>query len=82
MELNTVMWIASFTKLLTAVAALQCVERGSLQLDSDVGDTWAPLKSMDILKGWDDDGKPIFDKAKVIVTLRYGFQLRQLDSFS
>lgn len=73
MELDTVMWIASCTKLLTAVAALQCVERGLLDLDSDAGDIWAPLKNMDILKGWDDNDKPILEKAKEAVTLRYVF---------
>lgn len=73
MALDTVMWIASCTKLLTATAALQCVERGLLDLDSDVGDVWPPLMNMDILKGWDDKGKPIFEKAKEVVTLRSDF---------
>lgn len=64
MALDTVMWIASCTKLLTATAALQCVERGLLDLDSDAGDVWRPLKNMDILKGWDDNGKTYFWESK------------------
>ena len=37
LELDTVLAIASCTKLMTAIAALQCVERGLFTLDEDVG---------------------------------------------
>lgn len=65
------MWIASCTKLLTATAALQCVERGLLELDSDITGLWEPLKGIEILKGWSEDGKPILEKPKEVVTVRY-----------
>jgi hypothetical protein len=46
---DTVVWMASFTKLITAIAALQLVEQGKLHLDDteEVGNfsttVWGPL---------------------------------------
>ena len=37
-SLDTTMWIASCTKLLTSLAALQCVERGLLKPDGDISE--------------------------------------------
>lgn len=42
MTLDTVVWLASCTKLITAIAALQLVEQEKLHLDDteEVGDIW------------------------------------------
>jgi CubicO group peptidase (beta-lactamase class C family) len=67
---DTPMWIASCTKLLTTIAALQCVERGLWTLDADVSPILHELKDMDILTGFDPEGKPIYVKAQNKITLR------------
>jgi CubicO group peptidase (beta-lactamase class C family) len=38
MSLDTVFWIASMTKAITSVPAIQLVERGALNLDAPIGD--------------------------------------------
>jgi CubicO group peptidase (beta-lactamase class C family) len=64
------MWIASCTKLLTTIAALQCVERGLLTLDADVSPILHELKDTGILTSFDADGKPTYVKAQNKITLR------------
>ena len=67
--------MASCTKLMTTVAALQCVERGLLRLDTDITDVLPELKDIDILVKMVDDGsggkKPVLKKSKGKITLRY-----------
>lgn len=66
---STVLQIFSMTKLVTSIAALQLVDRGLVALDSDVG-RWLPgLRDPVILKGFDDEGKPVLVPAKNRVTL-------------
>ena len=48
MELDTLLWLGSCTKLLTAIAALQCVERGYFALDEDVTRLLPELKDIEI----------------------------------
>jgi hypothetical protein len=68
---DTVCWIASCTKLLTTISILQCTERGILNLDDDVGETWLPeLKDPEILVRVDKNNGPVFKKATRKVTLR------------
>jgi len=71
---DTVCWMASCTKLMTTVAALQCVERGLLRLDTDITDVLPELKDIDILVKMVDDGsggkKPVLKKSKGKITLR------------
>lgn len=65
------MWLASCTKLLTTVAAMQCVERGQLSLDKDVTDILPELKGIKIFKGFEEGSKePILVDSKVPITLR------------
>jgi CubicO group peptidase (beta-lactamase class C family) len=64
------MWIASCTKLLTTIAALQCVERGLLALDADVSPILPEFHAPDILTGFDAGGQPTYVKAQNKVTLR------------
>lgn len=71
MKPDTTMWIASCTKLVTAISVLQCVEKGLLSLDDDVSTILTEFKNPDILIGFKDDtGEPIYEKAKTSITLR------------
>src|SRR5262245_6058310 len=58
MTKDTVALIASMTKAITTVAAMQLVEQGKLDLDSPAS-KWLPdLGKMEVLEGWSADGKP------------------------
>ena len=56
--------IASATKLVTSVAAMQCIERSLIGLDDDM----RPL--VPILKGFNAEGKPIMEDPNEKVMLR------------
>jgi CubicO group peptidase (beta-lactamase class C family) len=47
---DTLFWIASMTKPVTSVAAMQLVENGTLTLDSEMGDLLPELKNPQILE--------------------------------
>jgi CubicO group peptidase (beta-lactamase class C family) len=67
---DTLFWMASCTKALTSVAALQLVEDGRVGLDDPVG-RWLPkLAAPKVLKGFDEAEKPILEPAKEPITLR------------
>ncbi|KZP22310.1 beta-lactamase [Athelia psychrophila] len=72
LTLQSTFWIASCTKLMTAVAAMQCVEKGLFSLDSpdDVARLLPEYAAPEILTGFDDQGKPILAPAKNRITLR------------
>lgn len=72
MTLDTVFWIASCTKMIGGIAAMQLCEQGKLSLeDADLVEKVAPeLKDVHILKGLDEKSKLEYvDKTKRI-TLR------------
>lgn len=46
---DTVFWVASCTKLITSVAALQLVSAGKIGLDDDVGQVCPELASPDLV---------------------------------
>jgi CubicO group peptidase (beta-lactamase class C family) len=71
MSLDTVVWIASMTKALTAAAAMQQVEQGKLSLDTPAAEIYPPLDEVRVLTGWDSDGKPVTRKPKRAITLRH-----------
>lgn len=63
--------LASVTKLVTCVAAMQCVERGLIGLDDDISSTLAEFEEPMLLKGFEgSSGKPILEKATMPITLR------------
>ncbi|RDW85976.1 beta-lactamase-1 [Coleophoma crateriformis] len=74
MSKDTVFFLASTTKLVTAVAAMQCVERGLIGLDEPVSKHLHELEHPSIIEGWrqGDDGKeePVLRSAETPVTLR------------
>jgi CubicO group peptidase (beta-lactamase class C family) len=53
---DSVCWITSMTKLLTAVSVMQLVEKGKLGLNDDLGELIPQLSKVEVLKGFDDDG--------------------------
>ncbi|KAF7961246.1 hypothetical protein EAE96_000912 [Botrytis aclada] len=69
---DDILLIASCTKLLTSISALQCVERGQFTLDEDVSRLLPELKleDLDILQGFDSEEKPKLVKATKNITLR------------
>lgn len=71
MTVDTVVRIASMTKPITAVAAMQLVEQGHLGLDDPL-DAWLPeLAAMKVLDGFAADGTPRFRPAQRTITLRH-----------
>ena len=70
MSTKSVFWLASCTKLVTAVAAMQCVERGLLKLDDPVGSILPEYAHPKFLIGFTGDNKPILRPAKQSITLR------------
>lgn len=68
---DTVFWIASMTKAVTGVAAMQCVERGQLSLDQPAGEIMPELAEPQVLDGFSADGKPILRHARRKITLRH-----------
>jgi CubicO group peptidase (beta-lactamase class C family) len=70
---STVMWLASCTKLITTIAALQCIERSLFTLDSptDVTRLLPEWQDPRILTGFTDSGEPILRPATQNITLRH-----------
>jgi methyl acetate hydrolase len=85
MTLDSVFRIASMTKAITSVAAMQLVEQGKLALESPVPDIDPTLGSPQVLEGFDASGKPRLRPARRPITLRHllthtaGFGYRMWD---
>ena len=71
MALDGIFQIASMTKAITSVAAMQLVERGLLSLDDPIDPILPELANPDVLTGFDGDGKAIVEPAKKAITLRH-----------
>jgi methyl acetate hydrolase len=67
---DTVCWIASMTKAVTGLAAMQQVERGNLGLDSPAREILPQLAEIGVLTGFDDAGQPQSRPARGDITLR------------
>ncbi|MGE8141561.1 serine hydrolase domain-containing protein [Novosphingobium sp. NPDC080210] len=68
---DTPFQIASMTKALATLAAMQLVEAGRLDLDAPIGDLVPDLANAQVLTGFDADGKPQLRPAARPVTLRH-----------
>ncbi len=68
---DTVGWIASMTKAVTGAAAMQLVERGRLELDGPASAVIPHLGEVEVLEGFDGDGRPKTRPPKRPVTLRH-----------
>jgi methyl acetate hydrolase len=53
---DTMVWLASMTKAITSVAALQLVERRSLHLEQPVASILPAFGELKVLEGFDSDG--------------------------
>src|SRR6058998_45827 len=71
MTVDTVVWIASMTKAITATAAMQLVEQGKLSLDRPAADVVPELAAAKVLEGFDAAGKPRLRAPKRPITLRH-----------
>jgi CubicO group peptidase (beta-lactamase class C family) len=67
---DSVFWIASMTKAITAAAAMQLVEQGKLSLDAPIGKVLPDLASPQVLEGFGANGEPKLRPAKTPITLR------------
>ncbi len=70
MTTDSVFAIFSTTKAITATAALQLVEEGRLDLDAPAGTYVPDLAELQVLDGFDADGKPKLRAPKREVTTR------------
>lgn len=71
MQLDTVCQIASMTKALVSAGAMQLVEQGRLELDSDIGALLPELANPQVLTGLDAERKPQLRPASRPITLRH-----------
>jgi CubicO group peptidase (beta-lactamase class C family) len=68
---DSIFAIASMTKAITSVAAMQLVERGKLKLDEPVARHLPQLAKLDVIEGFDTAGKPVLRPATKPITLRH-----------
>ncbi len=71
MGIDTVVWIASMTKAVTATAVMQLVEQGRLDLDAPASDVVPTLAQVPVLIGFDAQGQPLTRAPKRAITLRH-----------
>src|ERR1700738_920550 len=71
MTRDSVFRIASMTKAVTSVAAMQLVEQGKLQLDDSIGNVLPELAAPQVLEGFDAAGAPRLRPARRPITLRH-----------
>jgi len=70
-RVDSLFQIASMTKAITTVAALQLVEQGKVDLDEPIARVLPKLANLDVLEGFDAAGTPSLRPAKTAITLRH-----------
>ncbi len=68
---DSIYWLLSMSKAVTAAAAMQLVEKGKLALDEPASKVLPELASPTVLEGFDSAGKPILRPARRAITLRH-----------
>ena len=68
---DSIFQIASMTKAITSVAAMQLVEQGKLKLDEPVAKHLPQLAKLDVIDGFLPSGKPVLRPAVKPITLRH-----------
>lgn len=63
-------WIASMSKIVTSACVMQLVEQGLIDLDEDVRPRFPPMQTVQILRGFKEDGEPILEENTLPITLR------------
>jgi CubicO group peptidase (beta-lactamase class C family) len=71
MTLDTVFWIASMTKAITGVAAMQLVEKRKIGLETAVGRIIPHLAQIKVIDGYDASGEPVLRAPKRPLTFRH-----------
>src|SRR5712671_4992567 len=71
MTQDTMFWLLSMTKAVTATACMQLVEQGKLGLDQPMSQVLPELAAPMVLEGFDAAGKPRLRSAKRAITLRH-----------
>jgi methyl acetate hydrolase len=71
MSIDTVFWLASMTKAITATACMQLIEQDRLRLDQRASEILPELASPQVLEGFDADGRPRLRPAKRPITVRH-----------
>src|SRR3954451_10604605 len=71
MTTDSVFWIASMSKAITAAGAMQLVEQGKLSLDAPIGKLLPDLAAPQVLEGFDANGEPKLSPANKPITLRH-----------
>lgn len=69
-KVDAIFPIASMTKPVTSIAVMQLVERGQLDLDGSIGGYLEEFAEPQVLRGFDDAGKPLLKAAKRPPTIR------------
>nr|WP_294504034.1 serine hydrolase domain-containing protein [uncultured Rhodopila sp.] len=70
MTTDTVFRIASMTKAITATAAMQLTEQGTLSLDQPAREILPFLAETQVLEGFDTAGQPVLRPPRTEITLR------------
>jgi len=73
LQTDSVLWIASLTKLVTSIACMIAVEQGLVTLDENVREIVPELKDLDLLVGFEEgesSRKPILKKVTAPISLR------------
>lgn len=71
-KLDSIFAIASMTKAVTTVAALQLVEQGKVKLDEPVSKFLPQLEKLPVLEKFDGaSGKPVLTPSKTPITLKH-----------
>lgn len=68
---DSIFAIASMTKAVTSVAAMQLVEQGRLKLDEPVARHLPQLAKLNVIEGFDPNGTPVLRPANKLITLRH-----------
>src|SRR5258705_11199734 len=71
MTVDSVFWIASMTKAITAAGAMQLAEQGKLSLDAPIAKVLPDLAAPQVLEGFDAQAEPKLRPAKNPITLRH-----------
>ncbi|KAF8893001.1 beta-lactamase/transpeptidase-like protein [Infundibulicybe gibba] len=70
-DVDTVEWICSETKLIVALAGLKLIEQGKIQLDTPVAQHLPELANPVIIEGYSPDGKAITRPATTAITFQH-----------
>ncbi len=71
MTADTVFWLLSMTKALTATACMQLIEQGRLRLDDDAAKYLPELAAPQVLEGFAPDGTPRLRPAKRAIKVHH-----------